>query len=102
MEFKDLLKLLEEYYAKASELQAVRKKWCENELKIKSEKFEIQSDSRRIMTNLQDIITSELNYIFSIYRENEKLDIEIVKNSITHFIVLANMWLECFEENKGE
>lgn len=102
MEFKDLLKVLEEYYAKTSEVGAVDRKWLDNELKTKSGKLPIQCDSRQTMTSLQDSITSELNYIFSIYVDNNNVDFEIVKNNVNDFIESANMWLDCFEENKGE
>jgi hypothetical protein len=102
MEFKDLLKVLEEYYAKATEAQAVRKKWCNDEIRIKSGMVLTQCNSRENMTQLQDLITSELNYIFSIYREDDNFEIENVKNNINLFIESTNIWLECFEEKKGE
>ena len=102
MEFKDLLKVLEEYYAKATEVSVVRHKWCEDELKIKSGKLSIQCDSRQTMTSLQDSITRELNYIFSFYVDHDTTNFKEVKNDVDNFIESANMWLDCFEENKGE
>lgn len=102
MEFKDLLKVLEEYYAKASEAQAVRQKWFDDELKIKNVSVIAQSNCRETMTQLQNTITHELDYIFSIYREDDKAEIEMVKNNINLFIESANKWIEGFEENKGE
>jgi hypothetical protein len=102
MEFKDLLKVLEEYYAKAREVQAVRRKWFNNELETKDEKLLIESDSRKAMTSAQDAVTSGLNYIFSYYSDHDSSDFELVKNNIDRFIEAANIWIECFEENKGE
>jgi hypothetical protein len=102
MEFKDLLKVLEEYYAKAREVQAVRRKWFNNELETKDEKLLIESDSRKAMTSAQDAVTSGLNYIFSYYGDHDSGDFEMVKRNIDRFIESANIWIECFEENKGE
>ena len=102
MEFKDLLKVLEEYYAKASEVQAVRRKWFNNENKIKNGKSLVESASRQAMTSAQDAVTSGLNYIFSYYGDHDSGDFEFVKNNIDRFIESANIFVECFEENKGE
>jgi len=102
MEFKDLLKVLEKYYAKATEVSAIRRKWFNHEVKIKSEKLEVQNDSRHAMTSFQDSITNMINYIFSIYGEHDNVDFEIVKDYVNNFIESANIWLDCFEENKGE
>lgn len=102
MEFKDLLKVLEEYYAKAREVQAVRQKWFNDELKIKNEKLLVENAGRQAMTSAQDAITSGLNAIFSFYADHDTADLEMVKNNISRFIESANIWLDCFEENKGE
>lgn len=102
MEFKDLLKALEEYYAKATEVRAVRRKWFDNKVQIKSGMFEVQNVNREAMTSLQDSIKCEFGYIFSIYGEPEFNDFEMAKTNINNFITLANKWLDCFEENKGE
>jgi uncharacterized protein YacL (UPF0231 family) len=102
MEFKDLLKVLEEYYAKATEVQAVRQKWFNNELKTKNEKLLVENASRQAMTSAQDAVTSGLNYIFSYYSDHDSGDFEFVKRNIDRFVESANIWLECFEENKGE
>jgi hypothetical protein len=102
MEFKDLLKVLEEYYAKAREVQAVRRKWFNNELETKDEKLLIESDSRKAMTSAQDAVTSGLNYIFSYYGDHDSGDFEFVKMNIDRFIESANIFVDCFEENKGE
>ena len=105
MEFKDLLKELEEYYAKAREVQAVRQKWFNNELKTKIEKLSVENASRQAMTSAQDAITSGLNYIFSYYSDHgdhDSGDFEFVKINIDRFIESANIFVECFEEDKGE
>jgi hypothetical protein len=102
MEFKDLLKVLEEYYAKAKEVQAVRQKWFNNELTTKDEKLLVEHASRQAMTSAQDAVTSGLNYIFSYYGDHDSGDFEFVKMNIDRFIESANMFVECFEENKGE
>jgi hypothetical protein len=102
MEFKDLLKVLEEYYAKAREVQAVRRKWFNNELETKDEKLLIESDSRKAMTSAQDAVTSGLNYIFSYYGDHDSGDFEFVKMNIDRFIESANIFVDCFEEKKGE
>lgn len=102
MEFKDLLKALEEYYAKAREVQEVRQKWFDDELKTKNEKLLVENASRQAMTSAQDAVTSGLNYIFSYYGDHDSGDFEFVKMNIDRFIESANMFVECFEENKGE
>jgi len=102
MEFKDLLKALEEYYAKTNEAVAVRCKWFDNKVQIKSGMFEVQKVNIEAMTSLQDSIKSELGFIFSIYGDPEFYDFEMVKTNINNFITLANKWLECFEEKQGE
>ena len=102
MEFKDLLKVLEEYYAKAREVQEVRQKWFNDELKTKNEKLLVENASRQAMTSAQDAVTSGLNYIFSYYGDLDSGDFEFVKMNIDRFIESANIFVECFEENKGE
>lgn len=102
MEFKDLLKVLEEYYAKATEVAEVRRKWFDHKVQIKSGKCQTQNDSRYGMKTFQDSITGNIDYIFSIYGDSDNVDFTILKDNVNNFIEFANMWLDCFEENKGE